>query len=302
MALTAKIASVVNAGRQHMILDFETVNEAYSKPVSYDQMKAMGRYLRQNTPNLVAITDSADLGNLTAAPNWPQDYISLMTGDFANMGTAHMDRTFGDDGWRAVRQPWDFKDLPFPVSHNEPIGPRSSVAEEVDPVRLAMLRANGIINGVTAFVLHNGAGVAGMVDPAHNRPANLWEVPGIDDIMNAVRGIDRFIPPGAGDGGHWNNNWAGNPWVADAFWSDGADHGVVRSYTASTPDGWISAELGIKDHVVFTASRHSLVEIFDIITGKASEVELQAGQTFSMGPLSKDNFGDGGVIVIGHYR
>ena len=62
------------------------------------------------------------------------------------------------------------------------------VAEEVDPMRLAMLRAVGLINGVGAFVLHNGSGVAGKVDPGHNRPANLWE-PADDDRDYGPRGV-----------------------------------------------------------------------------------------------------------------
>jgi hypothetical protein len=300
LGFTQKIAAVTNAGRQHKVLDFETANESYGRPITLAQMNSMGRWLKQNTPNLVALSSSEGLGTYKSGFAWPQDYISvLVPSDAANLGTTHMDRSFGDDGWRAVRQPWDFKDLPFPVSHNEPIGPRSSVAEEVDPLRLTMLRAVGIINGVTAFVLHNGAGVAGQVDPAHNRPANLWEVPGIDAIMDAVRGLDLLLPPGAGDGQHWNNAWAGNPWVADAFWENG--HGVNRNYTASTPDGWISTEAGVKQYVILTASRHSRVEIIDALKGKVDEVELQAGQTYRLTPVTTDNFGDGGFIIIGHY-
>ena len=245
-------------------------------------------------------------GLSTYAPgstDWRADYVRIyMPGDAATLGTIHMDRTFGDDGWRETRQPWDWKAFPFPVSHNEPIGPRSSVAEEVDPVRLAMLRAVGLINGVEAFVLHNGAGVAGVVDPAHNRPANLWEVPNIDAIMDAVRGIDARMPPRAGDGQHWNNGWAGDPWNADAFWGDGADHGVNRNYTVATPDGWISTEAGVKDHVVLTASRHSVVDVFDILQGKVQEVELQAGQTLTLTPVSRDGAGYGAFVVVGHYK
>jgi hypothetical protein len=223
-----------------------------------------------------------------------------MPSDAATLATVHMDRGFGDGGWREVRQPWDWKDLRFPVAHNEPIGPRSSVAEEVDPLRLAMLRAVGLINGVGAFVLHNGAGVAGVVDPVHNRPANLWEVPGIDAVMDAVRGVDAIVPLHAGDGNHWNNAWAGNPLVADAFWSDGADHGVNRNYTVATPDGFISTESGVQGYVVLTVANHSRVEVFDALAGKVQEVEVAAGGTLTLTPVSVDNNGDGAFVVVGH--
>jgi len=304
VALAHEIGTVVNAGRRHKILDIEIANESYQRPVSLDTMRAAGAYLIQALPGQLIALSSAE-GLATYVPG-STDFLgdtirTYLQPGTANLLTIHMDRTFGDDGWREVRQPWDWKDQAFPISHNEPIGPRSSVAQEVDPVRLAMLRAVGIIDGVEAFILHNGAGVTGRVDPAHDRPANLWEVPNIDAVMTAVRGVDAILPPRAGDGQHWNNAWAGNPWVADAFWADGADHGVNRNYTVSTPDGWISAESGLKGHVVMTPRQHSRVEVFDVLLGKQSEVELQAGQTLTLTPYSLDNNGLGALIVIGHY-
>jgi hypothetical protein len=304
MALAQTVATVVNAGRRHEVLDIEVANESYQRPVSLAQMRAAGSYLMQALPGqLVALSSAEGVG--AYVPNgtdFRQDSINtyLQPGT-ANLLTIHMDRTFGDGGWREVRQPWDWKDFPAPISHNEPIGPRSSVAQDADPVRLATLRAVGIINGVEAFVLHNGAGVMGRLDPAHDRPPNLWEVPGIDGVMTAVRGVDAILPPHAGDGQHWNNAWAGNPWVADAFWGDGANHGVNRNYTVATTDGWCSIEAGIKDHVVMTASRHSRVEIFDILGMKVNEVELQGGQTLTLTPVSADSNGYGSLVIIGHY-
>ena len=304
VGLAGRIGDIVNAGRRHKILDIEIANESYQRPVTLDTMRAAGRALLAKLPGqLVALSSAEGLG--TYVPN-STDFIAdtkstyLQSGT-ANLMTIHMDRTFGDEGWREARQPWDWKDFPFPIAHNEPIGPRSSVAQEVDPVRLAMLRAVGIINGVEGFVLHNGAGVMGKVDPSHDRPANLWEVPNIDAVMDAVRGVDQLLPAHAGDGQHWNNGWAGAPWNADAFWASGADHGVNRNYTVATADGWISTESGIKNYVVMTPSRHCRVEIFDVLQGKVDERELQAGQTLTLTPVSRDNNGDGGLIVIGHY-
>jgi hypothetical protein len=273
MDLAQKAATVINAGRTHKIMNLEVANESYGRPITLQQMVDAGRYLRQNTPNLVALSSGEGLG--TYAPS--------------------------STDWRAERQPWDWKDFNFPVSHNEPIGPRSSVQEETDPARLAMLRAVGLINGVGAFVLHNGSGVTGQVDPAHNRPANLWEVPGIDAVMKAVRGIDAWMPQRAGEGQHWNNGWAGDPCNADAFWGSGADHGVNRNYTVSTPDGWISTEAGINDHVVLTMSRNSRVEVFDILSGKVNEVTLNAGDTLTLTPSSTDNNGYGAFVIVGHF-
>lgn len=304
MGLAQTIVGVVTAGRQHKVLDVEVANESYQRPISLDQMRQVGAYFLTNLPGqLVALSSAEGLGSYApGTTDWIGDTINtyLQPGT-ANLFTIHMDRTFGDDGWREVRQPWDWKDFPAPVSHNEPIGPRSSVAEEVDPIRLGMLRAVGIINGVEAFVLHNGAGVAGVVDPAHNRPANLWEVPNIDAVMDTVRAVDAILPPRAGDGQHWNNAWAGNPWVADAFWGDGADHGVNRNYTVATADGWVSTESGIKDHVVMTPRQHCRIEVWDLLAGKIEEVELAAGEAHTLTPVSRDDHDYGALIVIGHY-
>lgn len=304
MGLAQTIVGVVTANRQHKVLDVEVANESYQRPISLDQMRQVGTYFMQSLPGqMVALSSAEGLGAYApGTTDWIGDTINtyLQPGT-ANLVTIHMDRGYGDDGWREVRQPWDWKDFPVPVSHNEPIGPRSSVAEEVDPIRLGMLRAVGIINGVEAFVLHNGSGVAGVVDPAHNRPANLWEVPNIDAIMDTVRAVDAILPARAGDGQHWNNAWAGNPWVADAFWSDGADHGVNRNYTVSTPDGWISTESGIKDHVVMTPRQHCRIQVFDLLAGMVEEVELGAGEAHTLTPVSRDSGNYGALIVIGHY-
>lgn len=303
MDLAQKAAAVINAGRQHKIMNLEVANESYGRPITLQQMVDAGRYLRQNTPNLVALSSGEGLSSYVPnSTDWRADYVTTyMPSDAANLGTIHMDRTFGDLGWRAERQPWDWKDFNFPISHNEPIGPRSSVAEETDPMRLAMLRAVGLINGVGAFVLHNGSGVTGQVDPSHNRPANLWEVPGIDAVMKAVRGIDAWMPQRAGEGQHWNNAWAGNPCVVDAFWGDGDDHGVNRNYVVATSDGFIATEAGVKDHAVFTLSRNTRLEIFDIISGKVNEVTVNGGQTFTLTPSSTDSNGYGGFVLIGHF-
>jgi hypothetical protein len=302
MAIAQKVAPVINAGRRHKILNLEVANESYARPMTLQQLQDTGRWLLLNTQNLVALSSSEGLGSYVTNPVWPADYVSTYAPPgVANLGTTHMARSFDEEGWLAVRRPWEFRDLPFPVSHNEPIGPRSSVAQETDPVRLAMLRATGLINGVGAFVLHNAAGVYGRIDTTRDRPANLWEVPGIDAIMVAVRRVDAFMPARAGEGEHWNHGWAGAPWVADAFWTSGADHGLVRNYTVATPDGWVSTELGLKDWALFTATRHSRVEVFDVLKGKTQETELQAGGTLHLDADSRDDRGYGAFIVVGHH-
>lgn len=291
VAFAQRIANLLK-GREHKILDLECWNESFATRGDLNIIKQMVQVLRQNTPCLV-IASSGSGDQVQFAKD------SMAYG--CTVGNGHLDRGFGDDGWRAVRQPWDWKDLPFACTHNEPIGPRSSVAECTDPLQLAMLRATGIVCGMGAFVLHNGAGVGGQIDPAHNRPANLWEVPGIDAIMQAVRNVDAGLPAGAGDGRHWNNQWAGNPFAATSIFP-GATSGINRGYMAETPDGFVLCINGIKDHADFVAGRNVTVDFFDPIVGKIVQTNtVNAGQTVTVLPNSHDNFGDGAFIARGRW-
>ncbi|HUP56507.1 MAG TPA: hypothetical protein VM598_03575, partial [Bdellovibrionota bacterium] len=303
MDLTRKVADVVADGRQHMVMNFEIANESNQRPLSLAQMRESGTYLRNRFPShLVALSSAEAADNYGTTGDWLDTVkANFLKPGTANFVTVHMDRNPGDDGWRRIRQNWDYKDLDFPVSHNEPAGPRSSVSEEDDPVRLAMGRATGMINGVNAWVLHNAAGVFGKPIPERNRPPNLWEVANIDAVMTAVRNVDKWMPERIGEGRHWNNGWPGNPWNVDAFWGDGANHGVNRSYSVETAGGWVTTANGVKDYAVYTAGRRSRVEIFDVILGKVGEVTLGAGETYRVTPLSRDSGGYGAFVFVGHY-
>jgi hypothetical protein len=296
MALTQRIANVVR-GREHMIMNFEVANEWYGRRLSKDELRSIGKFLRQQFPNNMVAISSDGFENLEQFRN------EFMRSDSANLMTTHMDRGQGDEGWREVRQTWDYKDQNFPVSHNEPIGPRSSVAQDDDPVRLAMLRAVGLINGVTAFVLHNANGVTGQVYPERNRQANLFELANVEAIMSAIRGVDAFFPPRVGEGRHWNHAWSGSPLTVDDIWaSNDGHHGVNRHYQVEIPGGWVSTAAGVKDFANFRVTSNSHVEVYDVIQGKVLEVDLNAGESFRLTPVSRDNFGNGGFIIVGHYR
>jgi hypothetical protein len=301
MAFAAKVVNVVNAGRAHKVMNFEVANESYQRNITLDQMRKVGAYLKSSLPNLVSLSSGEGVATYSDNSDWKAGYRDVyLRSSSANMGTVHMDRDGGDLGWRRIRQTWDWKDFGVPISHNEPAGPRSSVAEETDLVRLAMMRATGIVNGSQGFVLHNGAGVTGEIDPAHNRPANLWEVPGIDDIMNAVRNVDSKLPARVGGAQHWNNGWPGCPMDADDFWGEGADHGVNRSYSVATGDGWITSVNGVKNYVIYTMNRRARIEVVDILQGKVQEMSVNPGDKVRLEPVSRDSNGFGAFLVIGH--
>lgn len=290
--LAQRLVSVVR-GREQTVMDIEIANEAFQNLPDANLRKQLIDIVRNGLPTVLVAESS---GNGDDSVNFAKASIVRN----ATLGCAHPDRAFGDGGWRAVRQAWDWKDLNFPVTFNEPIGPRASVAECTDPLQLAMLRATALVCGVSMFVFHNGAGVAGQVDPAHARPANLWEVPNIDAMMQAVRNVDAGIDLRVFDGKHYNSGWAGNPFTPVTIWPDTPDHGVNRAYLVTLPDGFVCTLDGIKDHVDMKVTNACRVDLFDPVVGSIVQtLTFGAGQTLTITPNSRDTGGLGGFITRG---
>jgi hypothetical protein len=281
------------------VIYIEMANEAFQNLPNFNVLCEMAKvFKRAGIQNLLALS-SAEGGLLS----WADVMAGRMVpAGVADIMTIHPARDPGDDGWRNVRQAWDVKDMPYLVAFNEPVGPRSSVAECTDPLQLAMFRMTGIVCGGGEFVLHNGAGVAGIVDPAHNRPANLWEVPGIDAIMRAVRSVDAALPLRASDGQKWNTGWPGCPFVADAFWPDGADHGVNRAYVVEIPGGFLCPIDGIKDHATFFTPRSCTLDLWDVIENRVVQTLVcPAGGNTTITPRSLDHAGYGAYLARGTF-
>ncbi len=280
-----RVAKVIADGRQHKVLDSESSNESGQNGPDDPTLDKMSVILRAAG---CVVAPSSPMGSVDF-----EAWLRARIGDrWASIGCVHLDRTFGDLGWRAVRQPWDWKGLPYAITHNEPIGPRSSVAEMTDPLRLVMLRVFGIMCGLGAFVLHNGAGVAGQVDPAHNRPANLWEVPGIDAIMQAIRQIDAILPNGLAD---WAKSFQHGgyafpgfemffdpPLIADGIWSDGHDHGCSRIYNSTSGNDLFTVVLGVKPYVNLKATRALQLTIYNPVTLEKQDRTVVANEVFRL--------------------
>jgi hypothetical protein len=243
-------------GREQKILSFEASNESFQNGPDADTIHRMCGRLRQALPHLVAPSSPAEFS---------PDQVKTLMGTASNLATAHLDRAFGDDGWRAVRQAWDFKDVSCAVAHNEPIGPASSVRPCDDPLQLTMLRATGILCGGGAFVLHNGAGVSGQPDPGRGRTPNLWEMPNIDAIMDAVRGIDAILPAGLENWTRTNDGWAAPKIpLRAAVWD--ASTGPVKHYAALKDNQFVQMPHGIKDRLVLEANRDCTFTAYDPLT------------------------------------
>jgi hypothetical protein len=283
-------------GRESKVIYTEVANEWYGNwDGSEEQMKAAGKKLRSSLPGLVALSAPKEELAVKRIDPW-------VSSGFANMGTVHLDRSDdkGDWKWRHVRKPWELRNPNYPVCHGEPGGPRSSVASYMEPIHLVMSRAVGILCGHEGYCLHNAAGVAGQIDAARQRPANVWEVPGIDEIMTVVRGLDRLLPANPSAGEATRKGLGAHPLTADIIWVDGGDHGVVRDYARVNGSTFWQCLQGIKGYVNLTANRAYRLTLIDPVTQERRELSVTDGQTIRIdNSPSKDTRGYGAWIVRG---
>ncbi len=146
-------------GREHKIVFLEVGNEAWQNGFpgkeGVAQLRAMGRYIRQRTPVLVALSAPYDTARETVR--------ELYHDSDADLATLHFSRDRRkESGWYPVRECWDsVEELQMPICSNEPIGPGSSVASEDDPTRLVCAPVFAWLAGLPAYVYHTSAGVYG---------------------------------------------------------------------------------------------------------------------------------------------
>ena len=289
MDLARKMADIVR-GREQKILSLEASNEGHA---TLPEMIDMVRYLRANTAvPLIALTSPGDADQLIAAFNDAG----------ATEFTVHTERGGGD--WRMVRQGRDLAQFPGIVNSNEPPGPHSSIASIEAPRTLAMLRANCLIGKAAKFCLHVGDMVAGQVDPAHGRVANLWEIDNIDQILKVVRGVDRWFPAGCENwqptSQHGGTDRVGpHPLLSDAIWSDGDDHGVDRAYALVDGGRFVEVLNGVRQRARLLPLSAMDVTAFDPLTGEGLHATLGAGDEWT---LPGDSNAAEAYIVTGTYR
>jgi hypothetical protein len=275
VAAARKVASVVSDSRQHKVMNLEAANESFQNGPDDTVLAEMVAILKKTGCLTAASSGDSGALNMSGAPT---------------IASVHADRQQGRHGERMVRQMWDHRDHSFGLTHNEPAGPRSSVAECTNPSKLAMLRALGIVCGVGAFVFHNGNGVSGRPDPAHNRQGDLWTVPDVDEMMAATRGIDALLPVPVErwqkTTQHGPDPIGPQPLIADMIWSDpGSDHGCDRCYGAVHPqDGFVTIVSDVVVRVDLRAARGCKVEVWSGVGRKVREATLDAGQVIRLDP------------------
>ncbi len=289
----------------------EAVNEYYSLGYSEKQILDACNRLQTALPGVLVFPSNPD--NVSPAP---ADVIKRWG---FPMGSIHSERADGhpDGKWYMVRKPWDVGEPDRASENTEGPGPNSSVAVLDQPLHLACLRLFGMICGWESFILHNANGVQGTTDAVHHRTPNLWEFPGIDQIMDASKSCEQLIPSWCSEGarsrGGYDKNGAyapvgPQPFQSDVFWpTNNASHGVVRDYCRTRPDGaeFVGLLGGIRDHVGITGKQKNWrVTLFDVITRQQGpEFDLNNGQSVTVpNSPSKDSEGLGAWVVRGVAR
>jgi len=291
---------VVNA-RPEKIMFLEVCNEAWQN--FNGDLEGIGRRLVRETKNLVTCTAPAEeLVNEVIDP-WVAE-------GAATCGVGHFDRddSTAEFKWRHVRKAWENRDPRVPSSHNEPGGPRSSVAQFEEAIHLVMSRAVGMLCKWNGWVLHNGSGVFGVpMDKYGGRTANVYETPAgfpdITGIADAIRGLDKLIPADLRNGTCTRKDLGPHPFAANAF--VGVEgYGVVREYASVNDVGFWQTLIGIKDHVLMTPNAAYDLKFINPLTGAVMREEsVVAGQTIRVEPMQAvDSRGFGAAIVLGRRR
>lgn len=299
MELARKVVRVVRE-REHKVMYLEVANEWYGNFKDENKLKEIGKFLKDNLPNLVALSAPKEELAGKRSREW-------VKGGYANMGTAHFDRDDdkADWKWKHVRKPWESRGESFPQSHGEPGGPLSSVAEYHEPIHLAMSRAVSILCGYSSYVLHNGAGIFGVPQqgPTGFRPANVWETPNIEEIVNAVGNIEMILPPNPHQGVPTRKGFDNHPLSADINWPDGGDHGIVRDYAMVQGGNFWQTLIGVKNYVNLRSNGNYSLRIFDPITQEYTSRLVNTGETIRVeNSPSRDSRGYGAWIVQGTRR
>ncbi len=267
--------AAMSAGREHKIMHFELANESWQNgfegPEGLNELRTLARRLDERTPIPVAVSDSE--GHECA------DHLALYRDLGIQILTEHFPR--GSDGpagrWGPVIAPWTVREcpgLPAVVSNNEPVGPRSSVESETDPVKVIAGAVVSWMAGVGLYVFHTDAGVWGR-EP-------LTSMPGANAILDGLAHARTYIPAGIVNWQHHRRDSPGQPFTAD---------GAIDLFAATSGDQFFAVALGVRETVHVTALRPVTFEVIEPLTGIK-------GQSQSLAANGKASLKGAGMVVI----
>ena len=265
----------MSKGREQKIMHFEVANESWQNGFEgargLEQLRALARRLDERTSIPVAVSDSE--GHDCA------DHLAMYRGLDVQILTEHFPRdSEGAAGrWTPVIAPWkvrECKGLPSVISNNEPIGPRSSVASETDPIKVVAGAVSSWMAGVGLYVFHTDAGVWGR--------ESIESMPGSEAILDGLGKARDYVP---GAVANWSRHRAGSP--GHPFESDGA----IDVFASIKDDRFFVAAVGVEDALQLTARRAVEFATVDPLTG-------ERGQPQSLRQGAKTSLKGRGMVVI----
>jgi hypothetical protein len=284
-------------GREHKIFAFEISNEGQAFNGDLNEIRALGRRLKSQVPNIVALTTS-DGENMCA-----------LYGDSGiDAATMHYQRDFGGDDvvlngvtyhFRPVRQPWGYPGeydkncggrIPLLVFNNEPIGIQSSGNMDDLPLDIAAAYVTTFIAQNGAYVFHTGAGIrgGGVEDitpgkPYTPRSANFRDQPTWSACTTALKNAKAFLPPGLANWTRKNSQWSDCPFV-NFDKEDDAGKLVQAYHTVAGPDVY-SIVMGLRQPVTAWPRQAMALDILDVETCQPfRHLDLGAGEAFTIEP------------------
>lgn len=286
-AIVDTVVRVV-AARPEKVFAVEVVNEGYQNGFGNTEgvaeAREFARVLQSKTSVLVAVTapngDSCDK---------QREYYGNGVGTLV---TLHFSRTWNGDGgeWRPMRQPW--RESTFSCdggvaptySNNEGIGPASSVQADNDPLRLAAFAGVSYNGAIGTFVIHTGSGIRGLADPGRNRPANIWDHAGINEVFAAIATTRDALPATVPN---WSRAASRPTMFKVATFSGPSSEGTVgRIYCAFTGGEYSCTAIDIFKPTTLTAVRAMTLRVIHPVTGQVLHDEtLAKDASFTLSPV-----------------
>lgn len=282
-----RIARLLN-DRKDRIHFVEIINEGWQTfhGGTLADIKRLAQRFRSSSDLLVATTDS---------PDWDTGHEQTYGGSVANVSTVHLPRDQTEDGWRAVRQPWEARQQHDPslMANDEPVGPESSVAQDRDPMRLVMHAVVTYISGLSHYTLHTGAGVTGgNGQDSHARSTvNVFDYPEVREAAKGYLAMQAYLPPDLANWQKQNWHWGGHPFhksMEGQNWpNDGSGRGVVNDYGATSGQQFITAPSGLRGHYDVKARANMAFDVINPLTGEVVQhVTLNGGQSHRLAGLT----------------
>ena len=282
----ARTVATALEDRQHAVMLFEMANE-------WDRLdKVSGADLIE----MAAIVESLN-ANLVALSNPGGDGYGQMRSatDVANASAyvIHPRRSKHDHGWSHVRQGYDFKDFDRAYSITNRRGRNRLWCRWIVRYSWRVRGRSGLSAAARGTCCISGPGCLASRFRRTCRPADVWDVPGIDAMVEAVRGVDVLLPSGVENWQVVNNGRSTHPLPLhphDGFWEgDMPGPAVNKNYAAISGDQFVVMLIGVKSAGTTgpvpagTARRACVVEASDPVTRlRVASATLAAGQSWTV--------------------